>query len=102
MVVDNLHVFGARGSPSETDTPLVVNAYRMLPGTAPFQEFKVVAGRRTKIVQLNSILDCSKTTLSASDQVGRKTFRRPSRSDRLHRLAFERNDQSYPLICIIF
>jgi len=69
MIIDNFHIFGSGGCPSETDAPLVVDAYRMLSGTTSFQSFEVVSGRRSKVVQLDGIVDCSKTTLSASDQI---------------------------------
>ncbi|CCV14187.1 hypothetical protein MESS4_650011 [Mesorhizobium sp. STM 4661] len=94
MVVDDLHVFGTGSGPSETDTPLVVDAYRMLPGAASFQSFEVVSGRRSKVVQLGGIVDRPKTAFSASNQIRRKPFRRPTRRNRFHRPAFERNDQS--------
>jgi hypothetical protein len=69
MVVNDLHVFGTCSGPPETDAPLVVDAYRMLSGTTSFQSLEVVSGRRSKVVQLDGIVDCSKTTLSASDQI---------------------------------
>lgn len=89
MVVDDLHIFGTGGGPSETDAPLVVDAYRMLPGAISFQRFEVVARRRPKVIQLGGIIDCSKAAFGTGNQIRRKSFSRPAPRNRFDRLAFE-------------
>jgi len=44
-------------SPDETDSPLIVNAYRMLPLPFAVQRLKVVAGRHTKVVEARCVVN---------------------------------------------
>lgn len=89
MVVHNLHIFGTGGSPSEADAPLIVDAYRMLPGTIPLQSFQVVSGWRPKVIQLDCIINRSEPPFSTVDQIRRKSLRCPASRYLLDRLAFE-------------
>jgi hypothetical protein len=51
VIVCNLHVVGVPVSPHKTDTPLVVDAYTVLPRTVTFQLMKSVTRRHFQIPQ---------------------------------------------------
>lgn len=89
MVIDNFHIFGSGGCPSETDAPLVVDAYGMLPGTIPLQSLQVVSGRRPKVIQLDGIINCPEPPFGTSDQIRRKSLRCPASRYLFDRLASE-------------
>jgi hypothetical protein len=50
VVIDYLYGFGARVSPYETETVLVVYLDGMLAGAIPFEFFKVVARRGSHVL----------------------------------------------------
>lgn len=89
MVVDNFHIFGSGGCPSETDAPLVVDAYGMLPDTIPLQSLQVVSRWRPKVIQLDGIINRPEPPFSTGDQIRRKSLRCPASRYLFDRLAFE-------------
>jgi len=89
MVVNDLHVFGTCSGPPETDAPLVVDAYGMLPGTIPLQSLQVVSGWRPKVIQLNGIINRPQPPFRPSYQIRRKSLGGPAGRDLFDRLAFE-------------
>jgi hypothetical protein len=52
MVVDNFDVVGALAVPSEADSKLVVSPNAMFASTVTLEGLKVIAGRKTKLIQL--------------------------------------------------
>jgi hypothetical protein len=50
MIVNNFDLFSASIGPNETDTPLIIEADRVLPFTVSLQSFQPVTGRRVKII----------------------------------------------------
>jgi hypothetical protein len=57
MVIDDLDIVGARSTPAEADTPLVVDADAVLPCTATRQRFQPVAGRSAQVVKASGNLE---------------------------------------------
>src|SRR5438105_15707923 len=51
VIICNLHVVGVSVAPDKTDTPLVVDAYAVLPRTVTFQLMKSVTRRHFQIHQ---------------------------------------------------
>jgi len=51
MIIHDLDILGAAGTPHEADAPLVVDADRMLTKPISLQRFEPVARRRTQVVQ---------------------------------------------------
>jgi len=51
VIICNLHVVGVSVAPHKTDTPLVVDAYTVLPRTVTFQLMKSVTWRHSQIRQ---------------------------------------------------
>jgi hypothetical protein len=51
MVVNDLDVFRPCGGPPEANSPLIVYADTVLPGTITRQSFQAVAGRRPEELQ---------------------------------------------------
>jgi len=51
VIICNLHVVGVSVAPHKTDTPLVVDAYTVLPRTVTFQWMKSVTRRHSQIRQ---------------------------------------------------
>lgn len=51
MIIDNLHVFGARSGPTEADSPLIVDTNAVLPGTPTLQCFKTISRRHSQIIK---------------------------------------------------
>jgi len=51
MIIRNLHVVGVSVAPHKTDTPLVVDAYTVLPRTVTFQLMNSVTRRHFQIHQ---------------------------------------------------
>jgi hypothetical protein len=51
MIIRNLHLGGVSVAPHETDTPLVVDAYTVLPRAVTFEWMKSVARRHFQIHQ---------------------------------------------------
>src|SRR5450432_309513 len=51
VIICNLHVVGVSVAPQKTDTPLVVDAYAVLPRTVTFQLMKSVTRRHSQIRQ---------------------------------------------------
>lgn len=89
MIIDNFHIFGSGGCPSETDAPLVVDAYGMLPGTIPLQSLQVVSGWLPKVIQLNGIINRPQPPFRPGYQIRRKSLGGPAGRDLFDRLAFE-------------
>jgi hypothetical protein len=48
VIVDYLDVFGTRSGPPEHDTPLIIDAYRVLTRQITLESFKAIAGRRVQ------------------------------------------------------
>jgi hypothetical protein len=51
VIIRNLHVVSVSVAPHKTDTPLVVDAYAVLPRTVTFQLMKSVTRRHSQIRQ---------------------------------------------------
>lgn len=51
MIIHNFNIFRAVFAPDETDAPLVIDPYRMLPRPVSLQGFKPVGRRYPQIVQ---------------------------------------------------
>ena len=51
MVIDDFHPLSIAIAPNETDSPLVINADTVLPGTFPGQSLQAIAGRHLQITQ---------------------------------------------------
>jgi hypothetical protein len=51
VIIRNLHVAGVSVAPHKTETPLVVDAYTVLPRTVTFQLMKPVTRRYSQIRQ---------------------------------------------------
>jgi hypothetical protein len=65
VVVDNLDVIGVPVAPNKTNTPLVINAYAVLPFTLTMERFQTIAGRCRKVTQFRRTIQLPK--LPASD-----------------------------------
>jgi hypothetical protein len=50
MVVHNLHIIGVGFAPDETEMPLVVDPYRVLPRPLPMELFQTVGRRIPQIL----------------------------------------------------
>lgn len=50
VVIDNLYVMGVCVAPDETDSPLIVYSYAMLPLPAAAQSFESISGRYAEIL----------------------------------------------------
>ncbi len=48
MIVDYLHVFGTRIGPPEHDSPLIIDADRVLTRQIALESFKAISGRRVQ------------------------------------------------------
>jgi hypothetical protein len=73
MVVDNLGLLGAGIRPPENDTPLVVDADRMLATQIALQCLKPVSRRHRKVAQRLGAIELNKLAPSNSNQIGRKS-----------------------------
>jgi hypothetical protein len=62
VVINYFHIFCACIRPTETDTPLIVDANTVLAGTIPHEHFKVVAWRHSQIFKPVSDLKLPKFT----------------------------------------
>ncbi len=51
MIVDDLHILGASGSPAKTESPLIVYANAVLTLSITLQGFKSITGRRPQKIQ---------------------------------------------------
>lgn len=57
MIIDNFHIFGSGGCPSETDAPLVVDPDAVLAFAAALQGFEPVCRGSAQIIQHSGIAE---------------------------------------------
>jgi hypothetical protein len=53
LVICDFHIKSIATAPGKTDSPLVIDPNTVLPFPVMFELFQAVAGRHTKIIQLN-------------------------------------------------
>jgi hypothetical protein len=51
VIVDDFHIVGIAGTPTEADAPLIVDPDTVLTGPVAFQRFQPIAGRNTQKVE---------------------------------------------------
>jgi hypothetical protein len=94
MVVDDLNAGGALFGPSETDTPLIVDANGILPGPVAFQVLEVVSRRETKILDDDSGIERRKHGSGSLHEISRKVFAKAVPHGLSRRFPFRANDRS--------
>ncbi len=57
MIIGNFHIEGMAITPHEADSPLVVDANRVLPFAITSQRFQMIAGRRSEDTQLGGSVE---------------------------------------------
>jgi hypothetical protein len=72
VIVDDLHVVRIAGTPSKTNTPLIVDPDAVLAGPLAFQWFQPIARRNTQKVESRSGIDLQQLAMCNSLYVGRK------------------------------
>jgi hypothetical protein len=92
MIVGDFDIKSIPVSPSETDSPLVVDSNAVLPRTIAFQSLQPITGRNLQIRQYNSIFQESKPTPRDLEQITRKAFHPLSLPDALREPVLEALD----------
>lgn len=95
MVVDNLNVLGSTVAPDKANAPLVVDANRVLAISIARQLLQMVAGWRSKVAELDRILDSAKTAFGSRYKIDRKAPRRLAIGDLRNGLASEGPDHRF-------
>ena len=72
MIVDDLYVVRIAGTPSEANSPLIVDPDTVLTGPVAFQGFQPIAGRNTKKVETRRCVDLQQFSMRNSLYVGCK------------------------------
>jgi hypothetical protein len=77
VVVHYFHVFNACVSPTETNTPLIVDANAVLPFAITRKRFKAIARGHTQIVQLAGDLELPEFSLRNRRDIQNRRTRSP-------------------------
>src|SRR5258708_31979395 len=75
VIVDYLHVFGTRIGPPEHDSPLIIDADRVLTRQIALKSFKAVAGRRAQGLKRVGGVHPNRFSASYPGEVCRGTLR---------------------------
>jgi hypothetical protein len=75
MVIGYFHVEYISVGPAKADTPLIVDRYRILPGSIPLQGMKAITGWNLEIVEAGRQVDILKVTIGPTDNVRRHPLR---------------------------
>ena len=92
MIIDQLDVAGAAGTPREADAPLVVDAHAVLAGTAASQLLQSVAWRHPQVVDVLGGVDENKLVVCEPAEFRAELFDVAALTDRLSVLVPERAD----------
>lgn len=98
MIVDDFDVRCTRVGPDEADTPLRIDADRMLTFPIAGQFLQTIARLGAKIVERNRIVARPKALFGAPCDIGRKTLWNPPRRNRFDRSALGSKDHRRPLV----
>ena len=60
MVIDDFHLMGVSSGPNKANTPLIIDAYAVLPGALPAKRFQPVGRRYPQVIEIPGIVDHAK------------------------------------------